>query len=277
MRYEPYYLNDVVVTLTTDQINAAIKHGMKMRQYSVAMNHRNHKGYEPDNIKATRVQALGAVCEAAVCVALDIPVVLESEVYNVPDLPNGIQIRLIGAQHYGLRVYPADDDSWNVVGVVIPPGCERKPYRIPGWFNVGQAKKRPEWSMAPHGRPPMFVVPQKCLKPLQTLGPYNVVSPTNPYAPRCECCEDWGSFGLHDRWFCREHFPGSLPGSEPHHRNDDGSTVDRQRDELDRVLEAESQPRQRYATTNRHQHYKPRRQNRADNVKRTDGPRLPGL
>ena len=76
----------------------------------------------------------------AVAYGLGYPMFLGSETFNVPDLPNDIQVRLIGVDHYGLRVYPqhdgkGDEPHWKVVGVVILKGEERKPpWRIPGWI-----------------------------------------------------------------------------------------------------------------------------------------------
>lgn len=168
MIYEACHDNDVWVWLSDDEIDAAAKHGLTMRKVSVARGHNNHQGYNPNDALANRVQALGAVCEAAVIRALNIDAALTSEVYAVADLPGNIQVRLIGRDHYGLRVYPRDDDDWIVVEVVIPPGREREPYRLPGCF-WASAAKRPEWQIAPHGRPPMYAVPQKELLSLSLL------------------------------------------------------------------------------------------------------------
>jgi hypothetical protein len=95
---------------------------------------------------------------------------VRSGTYNVPDLLDDIQVRLIGVNHYGLRVYPqhdgkGDEPHWKVVGVVIERGDERKPpWRIPGWIYARDARRK-EWLIDPHDRKaPMWAVPQEFLR-----------------------------------------------------------------------------------------------------------------
>ena len=168
--YTACHKHDEFAHLSPDEIDSAIRHGAKMRKTSVTHNHRNHKGYNPDDMKALRVQCLGSLSEAAASKVLGLPIVLTHEVYNVPDLPGKVQVRLIGCESYGLRVYPKDDPLWRVVGVVIPQGHERDGrYRVPGWCWAREALSCPDWQMSPCGRPPMFCVPQSELRPISTL------------------------------------------------------------------------------------------------------------
>lgn len=170
IKYTASHINSVTVELTSCEIDQAVRHGVRMRKVSMQRQHKNHKGYNPDDRKAMRVQCLGSLAEAIVCKALGIPVVLTSETFNVEDLPGGIQVRLIGVEHYGLRVYTKDDPSWKVVGVVIPFGKEREgSYRVAGWCLASEAQGNLEWEMAPCGRPPMYCVPQNCLRSVSEL------------------------------------------------------------------------------------------------------------
>ena len=170
--YESCSRNEQWAELSPQEIDEAIRHGVAMRKLSLSRKHKNHKGYDPDDRKAMRVQALGALAEAVACRVLRQEIRLESEVYNVADLPNGVQVRLIGRDNYGLRVYPKDDPSWSVLGVVILEGHERVGrYRVPGWYRTSDALERDDWKMAPNGRPPMWCVPQSELMPARLLIP----------------------------------------------------------------------------------------------------------
>ena len=164
MKYTACYANSEMVELTAEEIEYAVRHGVRMRKVSIQRNHKNHENYNPDDKKAMRVQCLGALAEACVFKALGLEIVLTSETFNVEDLPGGVQVRLIGADHYGLRVYPKDDPEWKVVGVVIPVGQERLgKYRIAGWCFAHEAQSNVDWQMAPCGRPPMYCAPQSAL------------------------------------------------------------------------------------------------------------------
>jgi hypothetical protein len=130
------------------------------------------QGFNGDRGK--RIQALGSLCEriAAKCLGIYWPSAVDN--FTEPDLDHNIEVRLIGCEHYGLRVYPRTDDTRRVIGVVMPEGTERgNPpgsfrYRVAGWCQAGDAK-RDEWQMAPHGRPPMWCVPQSELLAPQSL------------------------------------------------------------------------------------------------------------
>ena len=90
--------------------------------------------------------------------------------FREPDIPElNAEVRALGRDWYGLRVRDSDPDDRVVIGVVIEPGRERgHAYRLPGWIKARDAK-RPEWRIAPRGRPPMFAVPQSALAPLSAL------------------------------------------------------------------------------------------------------------
>src|SRR6516164_3911952 len=165
--YAPHYRGSEYVWLTDPAIDLLARIGMEQRRVSIANGHRNKPGYDPDDMTAMRVQALATVCEGCGCAALNWPFdCIQSQVYNVADLPGDIQVRLIGREWYGLRVYPGDLDHWRVVGVVIPPGLERQPARLPGWVYAGDARCHQEWVINPHqGRAPMIAVPQRYLRP----------------------------------------------------------------------------------------------------------------
>lgn len=174
MQYVACHDRDLFVHLSAREIDDAIRHGAKMRRTSLARGHEDHKGYgfrPPTDEKALRTQCLGALCEAVIRASLCFEVPLSSETYNVADLPDQIQVRLIGEPHYGLRVYPQDEDHWKVVGVVIPRGLERvSPYRVPGWIEAYRAKWNDDWLIAPHGGPALWAVPQQVLNDLRDIG-----------------------------------------------------------------------------------------------------------
>ena len=170
VKYQADNSNDEFARMTPEEINFAIRHGVMMRKLSLQNNHKNHKGYNPDEKKAMRVQALGALAEVAACKILGLPVELTKETYNVADLAGNVQVRLIGADNYGLRAYPQDDPSWRILGIIILPGYERSgAYRVPGWCYAHEALANDEWKMAPHNRPPMYCVPQSFLRPVSEL------------------------------------------------------------------------------------------------------------
>lgn len=168
-RYYPCHEQDVWVGLTSGQYDYAVEHGIEMRQFSMRQNHKNHKGYDPDDEKAYRIQILGALAELAARKMLGKPMILPAQTYGEADILPDWQVRLIGADRYGLRCYPSDPETRNLLGVVIPPGQEHGPYRSPGWYPVKLARQRPAWSMAPNNRPPMICVPQDSLLDLRPL------------------------------------------------------------------------------------------------------------
>ena len=175
--YTPCYTRSMWVCLTGEEIRYAIDTARRMRELSKREGHLDHRagGSKPFNEKiAFRIQALGQCAELAARKVLGYPMKFVTENFRDADLPDNIEVRLIGRDHYGLRVYPRTDDSRRVVGVVIPPGREREPYRIPGWIKAVDAK-RPQWEMAPCGRPPMYAVPQEHLRdPRELIAPSDV-------------------------------------------------------------------------------------------------------
>jgi len=116
-----------------------------------------------------RRQCLGSLCERIAAKALGIYWPSAFDNFSEADLPHNIEVRLVGREHYGVRVYPRNDDSRRVLGVVVPPGLERAGrYRVCGWTLAGDAKVD-DFQIAPHGRPPMYAFPQPLLRPVAEL------------------------------------------------------------------------------------------------------------
>jgi hypothetical protein len=126
------------------------------------------KGFTEGQDAGLRQQCLGSLCERVAAKALDLYWPSAVDNFSEPDLSHNVEVKLIGVEHYGLRIYPRMHDSRRVVGVVVPRGSEQGPYRVAGWYPARQAK-RPEWMLSPHGRPPMFAVPQEHLRSLREL------------------------------------------------------------------------------------------------------------
>ena len=170
--YRPHDGGNGWETLTDDEIDYACRTAMKMRELSIGRGHKDHRAEgtkEYDESVALRIQALGALGELVARKFLGYPMKLVTENFSKADLPDNIEVRLIGNNSYGLRIYPRTDDSRRVVGVVIEPGRERSPpWRIPGWI-VAEDGKQERWSMSPCGRPPMYAVPQEHLRPVSEL------------------------------------------------------------------------------------------------------------
>ena len=165
--YTACHAQDVWVQLTTDEIRYAVQVGRQMRQTSVTNGHAEK--ITVGEGMGERIQLLGAVAELAVAKALNIPWRDQDGRYKQADLLDDIEVKLIGVNHYGLRVYDTIPDHYRVVGVVIPRGKERDPYRIPGWIQAGDAK-RDRWLMRPFGIGLSFyAVPQSQLRPLKEL------------------------------------------------------------------------------------------------------------
>ncbi len=166
-----YEANDhnLRVELTKQEIDEAALFGRKIYQSS---QERGLKDYRPEvrnGVTGERIQMLGSVAERAAATGLGIPWTHWINTFHDPDLGHNIEVRLIGVNHYGLRVYDKDDDSRRVVGVVIEKGKERQPYRLPGWIYAGDAK-RDEYRMDPHQKGhPMYAVPQWVLRPIREL------------------------------------------------------------------------------------------------------------
>lgn len=160
----------VRVQLTREEFEFCKAVGIEERRLAIARHSRNSHGYDPSDEQGERSQWLGHVCEGVVAKFLGLPVsVVRSETYAGADLPFNVEVRLVGGNHYGLRVRPCDEDSRRVVGVYLPRGEEDGPSWIVGWLNAKHAK-RPEWLIQPHWpRPPFYAVPQRRLHFLDSL------------------------------------------------------------------------------------------------------------
>jgi hypothetical protein len=171
VRYVPRERGNVICDLTRYERERALEHGKILweRSHEDGRSDRDKwSGFTEGDQAGLRQQQLGALAERVVAKALSIYWPESLDGFSRPDLPHNIEARLIGVEHYGLRVYPRNPGSRRVVGVVIPRGHEDGPYRIPGWI-LAENAKRPKWKIAPHGRPPMYCVPQPDLWPLSDL------------------------------------------------------------------------------------------------------------
>lgn len=161
MNYEPCHRNDEFVTLTSNEIAAATEAGKWVYRRSQERGLRDYRAFVRHGVNGERVQVVGAIAELATCKLLDLRWTKGAyDTFKRPDLPHNIEVRLIGVNHYGLRVYEGDDDSRRVVGVVIERGREHLPCRFPGWINAVYGK-REEYLIDPLSRGrPVFAVPQ---------------------------------------------------------------------------------------------------------------------
>lgn len=166
--YKASHTNDVFVSLEDIEYHSALKVGEWIWKKSQAGGLTDYWGNKPGGAKGMWLQQLGALAERSAAKSLDLywPGLINT--FKKPDLSHNIEVRLIGVDHYGLRVRDSDDDSRRIVGVIIPKGKEREPYRIPGWIRAGDAK-RPEWEMNPYNGRPMYCVPQSELIHLNEL------------------------------------------------------------------------------------------------------------
>lgn len=169
--YRPCHDSSEWVTLTDEEIDYAQRVGLEMRKLSLRHNHRDYRAEmdkEFSEKQAQKNQALGEVADLACRKYFEFSMTLVTENYQKADLPHNIEVRLIGNDSYGLRVYNKDHESRRVVGVVIPRGRERGPYRVAGWIVAADARQD-HWEIAPWGGRPMFAVPQEHLLPMSSL------------------------------------------------------------------------------------------------------------
>jgi len=169
MIYTACHRYDVFVSLTDVEIDEALEFGRQMYHLSQCRGLHDHRTFVRRGVNGERVQSIGSLAERAGAKALGLPWTHWIDTFKSPDLHHNIEVRLIGVDHYGLRIYDRDDDSRRVVGVVIERGAEHSVYRIPGWINAKYAK-RPEYLIDPLNRgQPMYAVPQDRLRSLKEL------------------------------------------------------------------------------------------------------------
>jgi recombination protein RecT len=167
--YRASHLHDEFVSLDDGEIDEAALFGKEMYQSSQRQGLKDYRPEVRDGVTGERIQMLGSVAERGASKALGIPWTHWIGTFHQPDLHHNIEVRLIGVNHYGLRVYDKDHDSRRVVGVVIEKGKEREPYRLPGWIYAADAKQA-SFRMDPHEKNhPMYAVPQYVLRPLSEL------------------------------------------------------------------------------------------------------------
>jgi len=173
IQYVAFHGNDKFVSLTDAEYREALALGSAIFRDS---QERAQKGKMIDKRPGTKdgvtgewVQQLGCISERAVAKFLNIPYRSSANTFKGADLEHNIEVRTIGVEHYGMRVKDGDDNSRIVIGVVIPKGRERKPYRLPGWIRARDAKN-PDWIMDPNNiEAPFFGVPQEFLISLDYL------------------------------------------------------------------------------------------------------------
>jgi hypothetical protein len=169
--YEPHYASSSWTHMTTLEVELAITAGARIWEMSQRDEREDRwQRYTDNKDMGRRIQMLGAIAERAVAKAMRMYWPSDYDTFAKPDLDNDVEARLVGREHYGLRVYPRTPDEARVVGCVIPPGQEYSlRYRIPGWYLAADAKQHPEWIVNCHHRPPMFCVPQRFLRQLPEL------------------------------------------------------------------------------------------------------------
>jgi hypothetical protein len=168
--YKACYLRSYYVTLTDAEYLEAFQRGEAIYESSQRRNLRDHRAFVRKGIDGRRVQAIGEVAVRAVAKLLGLEWLDSMDTFKGADLHHNIEVRLIGREWYGLRVYDRDDNSRCVVGCVIEQGKEREAYRVPGWIKAKEGKKR-EWLADPLERHhPVYLVPQDYLLSLDELG-----------------------------------------------------------------------------------------------------------
>jgi hypothetical protein len=167
--YKAFYKNSVYVQLDPVEIYVAAACGRKTWKESQDGKHHEYFQQKEDGPTGEMIQMLGDLAVWSVAKYLD-RYPMGFRTYKGPDLSGNIEVRLIGVEWYGLRVYTKDiERSKLVVGVVIPKGKERMPHRIAGWIPAAEAG-REEWIMNPGDRErPFYGVPQSELRHINTL------------------------------------------------------------------------------------------------------------
>jgi hypothetical protein len=155
--------------LTRDEVNACARFGLSLQERAEKRNFKKTPGETADNATLGKQHALSQVTEGAMRRHFGWPLEFNANGFNEPDLPGRLQVRSITGEHKGLKVKSRDGADWRVVGVIAPPGKERGPYRLPGWYLAGDAQQREDWAKPWFDGPPVYIVPQKLLRPMSEL------------------------------------------------------------------------------------------------------------
>lgn len=162
---EPCYANSCYVSLDRSEFDMAWETGRKIYNHSRELG-LNDSFCSRDGML---ISQLGCVAEMAVAKAIGIEWMGWFDTFRKPDLDHNIEVRMLGKEHFRLKVRESDDDSRRVVGIVIAEGRYHEPYRIPGWVSARYAKKQ-RFVADPGGRgKPMYAVPQRNLVHLDVL------------------------------------------------------------------------------------------------------------
>jgi hypothetical protein len=151
------------ISLDEWEFEGAWSRGLKQREDALDWGYREKKQGDEDG---GRLNALGQVVERAVAKRLNLYWRGTSgEDPHGPDLEPNIQVRLIGVEHYGLRVLPTDPDDRIIIGCVIPRGdwlhgCAAPSWWVPGGIRAVDGRANPAWKMNPNNMRPMHAVPQ---------------------------------------------------------------------------------------------------------------------
>ena len=168
-KIEPHVEKDEWAYMTTEEVNECARFGLSLQKRAEDRNFKKTPGETADNETLGRQHALSQVTEGVIRRHFGWPLEFNPNGFNEPDLPGRIQVRTITGEYKGLKVKSRDGADWRVVGVIAPPGKERGPYRLPGWFIAGEAQGREEWQRPWFDGPPVFIVPQRLLRPMSEL------------------------------------------------------------------------------------------------------------
>ena len=145
----------------------------------------NDGRHDKPNVKdGDRSNRLGALAEVAAGDHLGIEVPLKTLVFREPDLPHGIEVKMIGDTWWGLRVDPRYPEWRPVMGVQILRGNDARgnapcPWSVPGWCWVKDGSLVESWlvkrrttmsSVFATGEfPDVFFYPQQMLRHMDGL------------------------------------------------------------------------------------------------------------
>lgn len=170
MRYEPSHTHDEWVQLPDEEIQAAWREAKIMRSTSVRQGDTDKRVMRGSGDVDLYVQALGNLGERAVAKHLGLPRPDPNMRYHQADLPFRVEPRVMQREYYGTRIRHWDAADTRVIHVEIIQGCERLPYRLPGWITAGAGRANPDWEIRPYGEgESFFSSPQSELDPLSSL------------------------------------------------------------------------------------------------------------